>query len=427
VRTGVVFALALSCAVACTSPTATGAQLAPSQPTSPATAVSPSGTPTPTRTKNQTPTPSIVVDPADEPWTSTLDRIAGRPGVAVAVGVGGHVVYEHAGQRPMVLASNEKLLTSMAALDLLGAADRLRTTAGFRHGARDRGVIHGDLWLVGGGDPTLDAARLETLAGRVAASGIRRIEGGVVGDTSAFDRGWWAPGWLPTISRTFVARPVALRLSTSGVALEASAATAFRKALLAAGVEVSGDATTGAAPTDLRPVAAIRSATLGALLLHQNHESDNLYAELLTKALGEASGTAASTAGGARVIRRWAASNGVRSGVLDGSGLSDRDRTTAAGMVWLLLRAQDAPWFPVFERSLPAGGTGTLAGRLVGVPVRAKTGTLFVRPTSALSGYVTGADGVRVAFSVLTRRLPEATAEEIEDSVVRTLAGATVR
>jgi D-alanyl-D-alanine carboxypeptidase/D-alanyl-D-alanine-endopeptidase (penicillin-binding protein 4) len=80
----------------------------------------------------------------------------------------------------------------------------------------------------------------------------------------------------------------------------------------------------------------------------------------------------------------------------------------------------------VFWRSLPAGGDGTLSGRLIDVPVRAKTGTLFVRPTSTLSGYVTTADGRTVAFSVLTHDLPEATAEGIEDAVVRALAAARI-
>ena len=63
---------------------------------------------------------------------------------------------------------------------------------------------------------------------------------------------------------------------------------------------------------------------------------------------------------------------------------------------------------------------------LVDVPIRAKTGTLFVRPTSTLSGYVTTRDGRRVAFSVLTHDLPEATAVAVEDAVVRAIADATI-
>jgi D-alanyl-D-alanine carboxypeptidase len=60
------------------------------------------------------------------------------------------------------------------------------------------------------------------------------------------------------------------------------------------------------------------------------------------------------------------------------------------------------------------------------VPVHAKTGTLFVRPASTLSGYVTTRAGSRVAFSVLTHDLPEGTALAIEDAVVRTLAAASI-
>jgi D-alanyl-D-alanine carboxypeptidase/D-alanyl-D-alanine-endopeptidase (penicillin-binding protein 4) len=76
---------------------------------------------------------------------------------------------------------------------------------------------------------------------------------------------------------------------------------------------------------------------------------------------------------------------------------------------------------------LPTGGVGTLTGRLTGFPVHAKTGTLFVRPTSTLSGYVTTRNGRTVAFSVLTHDLQESTAVGIEDAVVHALAGATIR
>ena len=126
------------------------------------------------------------------------------------------------------------------------------------------------------------------------------------------------------------------------------------------------------------------------------------------------------------MIHAWAAEHAVDASVRDGSGLSDQDRTSADGLVTLLLAGAAPPWFPVFLRSLPAGGEGTLAGRLTGLPVRAKTGTLFVRPTSTLSGYVTTRNGRTVAFSVLTHDLPEATAVGIEDAVVRALAGATI-
>jgi D-alanyl-D-alanine carboxypeptidase/D-alanyl-D-alanine-endopeptidase (penicillin-binding protein 4) len=224
-----------------------------------------------------------------------------------------------------------------------------------------------------------------------------------------------------------VTRPTALRLAGGDASPEPEAAAAFAAALDSAGVTVHGVAKAGRAPHGAHTLATDRSPALRSLLVHQNHESDNLYAELTTKYLGGADGRTTSTAGGAAAIQRWASGVGVRAEVRDGSGLSDLDRTSALGMVTLLLAAQRERWFPALEASLPRGGEGTLSSRLAGVPVRAKTGTLFIRPASTLSGYVTTRAGAQVAFSVLTHDLPEATALTIEDTVVRTLAAASIR
>jgi D-alanyl-D-alanine carboxypeptidase len=80
----------------------------------------------------------------------------------------------------------------------------------------------------------------------------------------------------------------------------------------------------------------------------------------------------------------------------------------------------------VLDASLAPPGDGTLEGRLIGIPVRAKTGTLFETPVSSLSGYVTDATGARVAFSVISRGLDKGTAIAIEDAIVRALAGGRV-
>jgi D-alanyl-D-alanine carboxypeptidase/D-alanyl-D-alanine-endopeptidase (penicillin-binding protein 4) len=116
----------------------------------------------------------------------------------------------------------------------------------------------------------------------------------------------------------------------------------------------------------------------------------------------------------------------VRASVRDGSGLSDQDRTSPLGLVTLLLAARHASWGGAFVRSLPSPGEGTLAGRLAGLRLRAKTGTLFVRPASALSGYVRTAAGATVAFSILTAGYGSAEAEPIEDAIVRVLARAPI-
>ena len=345
----------------------------------------------------------------------------------MAVGLGNRIVYLHRGREPRVLASNEKILTSMAALDVFGPRHRFPTVAAADTRVRG-GRLEGDLWLIGGGDPEITAARLAALAARLDALGIRRITGSIVGDTSAFDRGWWAPGWLPGISRSYVTRPTALAIdgNRGPGSPELRAASALRTALRGLGVFVGGGTAVGRAPAHLRRLARIRSATLSSLVRSQNHDSVNFIAEMLTKALGARVEGTGSTAAGARAIRAWTRGWHVRASVRDGSGLSDRDRTSPLAMVTLLLAALPASWGGAFVRSLPSPGEGTLAGRLAGLRLRAKTGTLFVRPASALSGYVRTAGGTTVAFSILTSGYGSGEAEPIEDAIVRILAGAPI-
>ena len=409
--------------VACTSLVTTDPPRA-SDPPTPVMASQRPG-PSPTHTPVQTQGFQVSHVQSEARWASAITSTIGGRDVSVAVGTGRRIVYAHLGDVPRVLASNEKLLTSMAALDLLGSAFRFTTQAAAVSKPAN-GVVRGDLWLVGGGDPTLTPGDLAVLASAVRHQGITRVTGDVIGDTSAFDRGWWAPGWLQGISRMYVTRPTALRLDGGDSSPEPEAAASFRDALASAGVHVDGVARTGAAPRGLEPIASERSPVLSSLLVQQNHESDNLYAELTTKYLGGLDGNA-STASGAAVVERWVRELGVTSEVRDGSGLSDQDETSAVGMVTLLLAARQERWFPALERSLPSGGDGTLGSRLAGLPVRAKTGTLFIRPASTLSGYVTTRAGTLVAFSVLTHDLPEGTAVAIEDSIVRTIAVASIR
>jgi D-alanyl-D-alanine carboxypeptidase/D-alanyl-D-alanine-endopeptidase (penicillin-binding protein 4) len=365
------------------------------------------------------------VRPIEASWIDAIDALVAGRDVAVAVGLGNRIVYLHRGREPRVLASNEKILTSMAALDVFGPRHRFPTVAAADAPVR-RGRLEGDLWLIGGGDPGITAGRLASLAVRLDALGVRRITGSIVGDTSAFDRGWWAPGWLPGISRSYVTRPTALAIDGNRGAgsPELRAASALRTALWGLGVEVGGGSAVGRAPEHLRDLAGIRSATLASLVRSQNHDSVNFIAEMLTKALGARVEGTGSTAAGARAIRTWARRWHVRASVRDGSGLSDQDRTSPLAVVTLLLAARRASWGGAFVRSLPRPGEGTLAGRLAGLRLRAKTGTLFVRPASALSGYVRSAAGATFAFSILTSGYGSAEAQPIEDAIVRILARA---
>ncbi|HKK08524.1 MAG TPA: D-alanyl-D-alanine carboxypeptidase/D-alanyl-D-alanine-endopeptidase [Gemmatimonadota bacterium] len=131
-----------------------------------------------------------------------LDAILDEPslarahvGLLVASAETGETLYARAAEKRFTTASTTKLIVSSVALQRLGASFRWETRA--EAGRRpEHGVLHGDLWIVGGGDPSLDEGDLRTLAGRLHAEGIRRVTGDVVGDDRRFDPPRWGRGWM---------------------------------------------------------------------------------------------------------------------------------------------------------------------------------------------------------------------------------------
>lgn len=115
----------------------------------------------------------------------TLGRA--RIGVAVIDLANGEQVFAHQGDMPLNLASNTKVLTAVAALDTLGNGFRWRTAALVDKLPDDAGVVAGDLYLRGRGDPLLGAGHLEEMAAELAARGVRTIEGRLVLDATYFD------------------------------------------------------------------------------------------------------------------------------------------------------------------------------------------------------------------------------------------------
>jgi D-alanyl-D-alanine carboxypeptidase/D-alanyl-D-alanine-endopeptidase (penicillin-binding protein 4) len=156
-------------------------------------------------------------------------------------------------------------------------------------------------------------------------------------------------------------------------------------------------------------LATTSSPPLSRIVQFMNRESDNFTAEILLKHLGAVDAGVGTSATGAQTVRRVLADaeiplTGVR--IVDGSGLSPRNRLTAAALVGILVSAWRHPSVrPSFVQSLAvAGRNGTLEDRMERPPVRgavlAKTGT--TRESSALSGYVRG----RYAFAVLQNGRP---------------------
>jgi D-alanyl-D-alanine carboxypeptidase/D-alanyl-D-alanine-endopeptidase (penicillin-binding protein 4) len=149
--------------------------------------------------------------------------------------------------------------------------------------------------------------------------------------------------------------------------------------------------------------------TLDTVITFMNKESDNLSAEVVLKVLAAATtGSPGTARGGLEVVARILAQCGVDTNSIalaDGSGLSRYNLTSPSVIVRLLdTLARNPDNFLSFLHSLPiAGIDGTLERRMQGTTaqnnLRAKTGTLS--GVTALSGYVRGADGALMAFSIL--------------------------
>ncbi|MEZ4367062.1 MAG: D-alanyl-D-alanine carboxypeptidase/D-alanyl-D-alanine-endopeptidase [Kofleriaceae bacterium] len=104
---------------------------------------------------------------------------AGTTSILVADAASGAPIFELDPDRPLNPASNVKLLSTAAALDLLGP-DHRYTTRILGAPADDAGVIHGGIYLRGTYDPTLDAGDVRALGRALADRGVTRIEGDVV-------------------------------------------------------------------------------------------------------------------------------------------------------------------------------------------------------------------------------------------------------
>jgi D-alanyl-D-alanine carboxypeptidase/D-alanyl-D-alanine-endopeptidase (penicillin-binding protein 4) len=350
---------------------------------------------------------------------------AGLPGILAGLGPaaptsclmvsqGARTVYASRSDLELIPASNLKVLTATAVIGKLGPEARIVT----RVAATARpanGVLRGNLYLVGAGDPFLRTPQyvtgqdppaplftsLPALAASVRAAGITTIDGQVLGDESRFDTQRAVPTWKASYTAEEDVGPLSALEVNDGFQLTPPPGPAAQPAVMAAavfsgllkadGVKITGPAGTGTAPTTAVPVTSISSAPLGQEVGQVLRVSDDTGAELLTKLLGARFGGVGSTTAGVRVIRAQLASDGLPVSdlhALDGSGLDRQDRVTCALMVDDLRHVGTNG--AVFAGLPVAGSTGTLATRMVATPaagrVHAKTGTLD--GVSALSGFV---------------------------------------
>lgn len=373
-------------------------------------------------------------------------RGAGRySGALVVDAASGRTLFAWRPNTPRILASNTKLFTTATALARFGPAATLPTQILATGTMGADGVLKGDLWLKGGGDPAFgtlayvrrhygpSAAAMEYLVDQLVQEGVTAVRGGVHGDESFFDSirgvhdsGYSTSPWVGPLSALSVNHGYDGSHFQSNPA--SYAASVLRKTLEADAIAPGHPAATSAAPDDARVLATVQSAPMATLVQLTNKDSDNYFAETLLKDIGHAAYGVGSTSAGVKAVRAFAAGARARIQMVDGSGLDHADRAAPRDVVRLLLFERSRPEFPALYDSLPiAGVDGTIHDRMRSGPARrncrAKTGSLVA--VSALSGYCTTRSGRQVAFSFLMNGLYTGYARRLQDRMAQAIAGWT--
>lgn len=392
---------------------------------------------------------SLELSPVVESWPEPY---------CLDVHIDGRQVFA-AGGGPQIPASVEKLITAAAALTLIPPDERFVTAVVTDGSLVDeqlptetntpddgsgsdsdsapqpppRRTVEGNVWVVGGGDPlitTLDYSDaynrqpqlrtpLESLAEEIAALGITRINGLLIGDESRYDMVRYVETWPDRYRVQHNSGPLsALTLNDGFTAWEPKRSDArdparyfvggLRNELRARGVSVRGGLDVGEAPEDAVVIATIESPPLVEVVQQMLRESDNNTAEMLLKELGLRELGIGSTSAGAEVAARTVGAllpQEIRPLVLDGSGLDRGNQVTCSLFTSLLdlfgANSDLAAGLPV------ANQTGTLAHRFEDDPaagrLAAKTGLL--NNVNSLAGFVLN-DGGTVTFAQMLNGVP---------------------
>jgi len=293
--------------------------------------------------------------------------------------------------RPLNPASVMKLVTTRAALGILGPDFRHQTRIATT-GRLDAGVLKGDLFFQGGGDPKLVVEDLTEIVKRLKAMGIIRIEGNLV----------WSEGSRrlrvetePKIPERDITRRIQLvdggcnrsqvsaRMGSdsklfisgafgrrcSGVDFYVSvmdharfAYTAFRAAFEAEGGVMTAKLQSGPTPEHARTLVDWESPrSLISLVADINKLSNNPMTRQLFLNLSASADRPATREASSERIKAYLASKGLVFPELvidNGSGLSRQERISAESMARLLTEALLEPDGQAWVETLPARWTG---------------------------------------------------------------------
>lgn len=403
----------------------------------------------------------------------------------------GKPVYSYNQQLAMTPGSVNKLFTTGVGFARLGSNFRFTTRLGIRGSVDRDGVLHGNVYIIGGGDPLLGSHRFRQTSpdslfdGWMQAlrkKGIRRIDGRVCYHTGIFDEQPLHDSWqwgdvgnyygagvngLNFHENMFFAHfdpGKKLGHPASMVRTEPKNIDVLGICEVTTGPENSGDQVTAygspmgrerlyrgtvplgrkdfpvrialpnpakqcadlfssylrthglsissnsmqvySEPDSLRTVLDYYSSDYYTIAQYTNLISNNIYAESIFKYLGYAKYGKGTFENGSKAVMDWFKGmkldvDGVK--IVDGSGLSSKNRVTTDFLCRYLSVVSKEPFFNDFYNSLAkAGETGSAKNIKVpsDVTVRIKTGT--INGVKAYAGYIDAANGDRLAFAIIS-------------------------
>ncbi|MCB1024615.1 MAG: D-alanyl-D-alanine carboxypeptidase/D-alanyl-D-alanine-endopeptidase [Acidobacteria bacterium] len=431
----------------------------------------------------------------------------GRIGVRIDMLDSNATVFSRDADEYFMPASNMKSYSVAAAIDTLSPNFRFVTSVYSNAKPDETGTLRGDLIVYGRGDPSISTSfydsdyfgGIDALAEKIARSGVKKIEGNLIGDETYFNDDPIPTGWewddlqwyygaeissltindnavdlkiLPTSAGAMCSASISppnsiykivnncqttargskrkIRVTKkldenlvvisgtmpegdsgfSGSVTISRPAKLFvellRQRLQLKGITISGASRainleerngTKLDTSSLVEITRHESPPLSVIAAKTMKPSQNLYTELILRALGEERGDRSdpektSVQKGIEIVEsllRKAGADPESIVQYDGSGLSRHNLITPSSAVKLYEYMDRSPNALFWRNALTIGGIdGTLRNRFKGTSaegnVRGKTGT--IDQVSALSGYVTAKSGERFVFSILTNSIP---------------------
>ena len=320
------------------------------------------------------------------------------------------LLYSHNPGSKQIPASITKVVTAALALVELGIDYKFKTIVYTDDSNIKDGVVNGNIYLKGYGDPDLNSSDIIYLAKQLNEKGIKEITGNIVYDESYFDSDYMGFSYSGDTDKRWWPYVSALNLDKNygGYDPAFTAGDLLAADITSLGITLNGIVTAGTTPIQSVKQITEVSHHIEDVLAYMNKTSNNHSAISVFKVVGAKKyGPPGTLDKGSRAAIELLTGIGCdreEFDILEGSGLTRFNFMTANMMVRLLkFLYDDEELFEVFYNTLAiAGVDGTIKSRMIGTEaeknVHAKTGT--INSVSTLTGYAVTRDMELLIFYI---------------------------